>query len=136
MKQMVLMKPDGTYEEIDMTTDKITYFQSRGYKIYTWKEMFENTVEATTEKIMHLEGKLLGECHKVECNVAIVDELKENIHHKDVYIDHLKSEREYYRDLMEIGKDALKDIISEVGTSTKANKIAVNALNVIEPEAR
>lgn len=58
MSKMVLMKHDGTYEEMDVDTKKVIYFQSRGYKVYTWKEMFEATTEATTEKIVGLEEKL------------------------------------------------------------------------------
>lgn len=109
MSQMVLMKMDGTYEEMEMTTDKLIYFQSRGYKVYTWEEMFKNTLESTTEKIKEIEqdrdnalahatkcicerdelegklmqmtGKAFGEAHKVDCNGAIIDDQKQLIEH-------------------------------------------------------
>lgn len=95
MSKMVLMKPDGTYEEFDVSTKKIIDFQSRGYKVYTWKEMFENTLASTTEKIMHLEGQILGMDHAHGSMVDIRDKMVKNLDDAEAIINHYADHRNW-----------------------------------------
>jgi hypothetical protein len=110
MSNMVLMKPDGTYEEMEMTTDKIIYFQSRGYKVYTWKELFESTLEATTAKITSLEYEL---CEKVSCQCNSLGEA----------LRQRSYELEKQKDLV---FDLQKQVIPELQEKIKALEYALN----------